>query len=76
VDDAALVCSCWENMVSAARIFNEVAMDLGLMLSIPKTKLLVAWTTRILLGHESRHTVVCHAAQENGECAHNVSILT
>ena len=28
VDDAALVCSCRENMVLAARIFNEVAKDL------------------------------------------------
>ena len=28
LDDAALVCSCRENMVLAARIFNEVAKDL------------------------------------------------
>ena len=26
--------------------------------------------------HESRHTVVCRAAQENGACANGVSILT
>jgi len=31
-------------MASAARIFNEVAVDFGLTLSIPKTKLLAAGT--------------------------------
>ena len=41
-DDAALVCSCRENMVLAARIFDEVATGNGLTLSVPKTKLLVA----------------------------------
>ena len=41
-DDAALVCFCRENMLLAARIFNEVATEHGLTLSVPKTKLLVA----------------------------------
>ena len=41
-DDAALVCSCRENMVLAARLFDEVATENGLTLSVPKTKLLVA----------------------------------
>ena len=44
VDDAALVCSCWENMVLAARMFDKVAGESGLTLSVPKTKLLVAGT--------------------------------
>ena len=43
-DDAALVCSCWKSMTLAARIFNEVARSFGVMLSIPKTKVLVAGT--------------------------------
>ena len=41
-DDAALVCSSRENMVLAARTFDEVATEYGLTLSVPKTKLLVA----------------------------------
>ena len=41
-DDAALVCSCRENMALAARIFGEGATENGLTLSVPKTKLLVA----------------------------------
>ena len=40
-DDAALMCSCSEDMVLAARMFDEVASELGLTLSVPKTKLLV-----------------------------------
>ena len=40
-DDAALVCSCREDVVLAARIFDEVATENGLTLSVPKTKLLV-----------------------------------
>ena len=44
VDDAALVCSCRENMVLAARMFDKVAGESGLTLSVPKTKLLVAGT--------------------------------
>ena len=42
VDDAALVCSCREDMVLAASTFDEVATEYGLTLSVPKTKLLVA----------------------------------
>ena len=38
-DDAALVCSCREDVVLAARV---VATENGLTLSVPKTKLLVA----------------------------------
>ena len=41
-DDAALLCSCRENMVLVARIFDEVATENDLTLSVPKTKLLVA----------------------------------
>ena len=41
-NDAALVCSCREDMVLAARTFDEVAIEYGLTLSVPKTKLLVA----------------------------------
>ena len=41
-DDAALVCFCRESMVLVARIFDEVATENGLTLSVPKTKLLVA----------------------------------
>ena len=41
-DDAALVCSCREDVVLTARIFDEVATENGLTLSVPKTKLLVA----------------------------------
>ena len=41
-DDAALVCSCREDVVLAARIFDEVATENGLTLSVPKTRLLVA----------------------------------
>ena len=41
-DDAALVCSCTEAMVLAARIFYEVATENGFIQSVPKTKLLVA----------------------------------
>ena len=40
--DAALVCSCREDMVLAASMFDEVATEYGLTLSVPKTKLLVA----------------------------------
>ena len=36
--DAALMCSCREHMVLAARIFDEVATENGLTLSVPKTK--------------------------------------
>ena len=43
-DDAALVCSCRENMLLATRIFDEGATEHGLTLSVPKTKLLVART--------------------------------
>ena len=43
-DDAALVCSCRENMVLAARMSDKVAGESGLTLSVPKTKLLVAGT--------------------------------
>ena len=45
VDDAALVlvCSCRGIcMVLAARIFDKVATENGLTLTVPKTKLLVA----------------------------------
>ena len=42
VDDAALVCSCREDMVLAASMFDEVATEYGLTLSVSKTKLLVA----------------------------------
>ena len=42
VDDTALVCSCREDMVLAARTFDEIATKYGLTLSVPKTKLLVA----------------------------------
>ena len=41
-DDAVLVCSCGEDMVLAARTFDEIATKYGLTLSVPKTKLLVA----------------------------------
>ena len=41
-DDAALVCSCREDVMLAARIFDEVATENGLTLNVPKTKLLVA----------------------------------
>ena len=41
-DDAALVCSCREEMILAARMFDKVATEFGLTLSVPKTKLLVA----------------------------------
>ena len=41
-DDAALVCSCIEDVVLAARIFDEVATENGLTLNVSKTKLLVA----------------------------------
>ena len=41
-DDAALVCSCREDMVLAARIYNEVATEYGFTLSVPKKKLVVA----------------------------------
>ena len=41
-DDAALICSSREDMVVAARIFDEVSAGVGLSLSVPKTKLLVA----------------------------------
>ena len=41
-DDAALACSDRENLVLAARTFDEVAAEYGLTLSAPKTKLLVA----------------------------------
>ena len=41
-DDAALVCSCRGDVVLAARIFDEVATENGLTLSVPKSKLLVA----------------------------------
>ena len=41
-DAAALVCSCREDVVLAAGIFDEVATENGLTLSVPKTKLLVA----------------------------------
>ena len=40
--DAALVCSCREDMVLATRMFDEVASELDLTLSVPKTKLVVA----------------------------------
>ena len=43
-DDTALVCSCRENMILAARMFDKVAGESGLTLSVPKTKLLVAGT--------------------------------
>jgi len=43
-DDAALVCSCREELVLATRMFDEVASKVGLILSVPKTKLLVAGT--------------------------------
>ena len=43
-DDEALVCSCRENMVLTARMFDEVAGKSGLTLSVPKTKLLAAGT--------------------------------
>ena len=43
-DDVALVCSCRENMVLAAQMFDKVAGDSDLTLSVPKTKLLVAGT--------------------------------
>ena len=38
-DDAALVCSCREEMILAARIFDKVATEFGLTLSVPKMKL-------------------------------------
>ena len=41
-DNTALVCSCREDVVLAARIFDEIATENGLTLSVPKTKLLVA----------------------------------
>ena len=41
-DDAALVCSCRENIVLTARMSDEVANENGLTLSVPKMKLLVA----------------------------------
>ena len=41
-DAAALVCSCREDVVLAARIFDEIATENGLTLSVPKTRLLVA----------------------------------
>ena len=41
-DDAALVCSCREDMVLAVRTFDEVATKYSLTLSVPKKKLLVA----------------------------------
>ena len=41
-DDAALVCSCREEMILAARMFDKVATEFGLTLSVPKTKPLVA----------------------------------
>jgi len=40
-DDAAVVCSCREDMVLAARMLVKVASELGLPLSVPNTKLLV-----------------------------------
>ena len=40
-DAAALVCSCREDVVLAARIFDEEVTENGLTLSVPKTKLLV-----------------------------------
>ena len=43
-DDATLVCSIRENMVLAVRIFDKVATEHGLTLSVPKIKLLVAGT--------------------------------
>ena len=43
-DDATLVCSFRENMLLAVRIFDKVATEHGLTLSVPKTKLLVAGT--------------------------------
>ena len=36
-DDAALVCSSREDMVVAAKIFDEVSAGWGLTLSVPKT---------------------------------------
>ena len=44
MDDAALVCSCREDMVLASSTFDEVyvSTEYGLTLSVPKTKLLVA----------------------------------
>jgi len=36
-DDAALVCSCREDLVLVVRIFNKVAGELGLTLNVPKT---------------------------------------
>ena len=41
-NDAALVCSFKANMVLAVRIFDKVATEYGLTLSVPKTKMLVA----------------------------------
>ena len=41
-DNAALVCSSSEDMVVAAKIFEEISAGWGLILSVPKTKLLVA----------------------------------
>ena len=41
-DDAPLVCSYTVNMVLAVRMFDEVATEHSLTLSVPKTKLLVA----------------------------------
>ena len=41
-DDAALVCSCREDTVLAARMSDDVATEYSLTLSVPKTKLLVA----------------------------------
>ena len=41
-DDAALVCSSRDEMILVARMFDKVATEFGLTLSIPKMKLLVA----------------------------------
>jgi len=41
-DDAVLVCSCREDVILAARMFDKVATEFGLTLSVSKTKLLVA----------------------------------
>ena len=48
-DDAALVCSCRENMVLVARIFDEVATEHGLTLSVLNTKLLVAGLDSLMM---------------------------
>ena len=41
-DNADLVCSCREDVVLAARTFDEVVTEYDLTQSVPKTKLLVA----------------------------------